>query len=193
MTAALSLLAATAYFVWRGGGLGEPAPPPFAVDTAPPGLVSRLPELTLDDLSGTPTPIGSWPGKPLIVNFWATWCAPCLREIPLLKAFQDDNPEVQVVGIAIDQLELVQAFAADMGFNYPVLVGPGAMDAAIAFGVSYLALPLTIFVGADASVLSAHFGELHPEHLANARAALADLAAGRSDHAAARARLERRR
>jgi thiol-disulfide isomerase/thioredoxin len=185
------LLAAAAYLGLRGVGSGPE--PDLESSTSPPAPVMQLPEFVLDDLNGTPTPISSWPGKPLIVNFWATWCAPCLREIPMLKAFQDDNPGIQVVGIAIDSVEPVKAFAADIEFNYPVLVGPAAMDAAIAFGIEYLALPLTVFVGADQAVLSAHMGELHPEHLANAEAVFADLAAGRSDHTGARARLELRR
>jgi thiol-disulfide isomerase/thioredoxin len=155
--------------------------------------VSRLPEFVLDDLDGTPTSISSWAGHPLIINFWATWCAPCLREIPMLKAFQAEHPEIQVVGIAIDAVEPVQAFAADMGFNYPVLVGPEAMQAAVAFGIDYLALPLTIFVGADDAVLGTHMGELEAAHLANATAVFGDLAAGRTDVADARARLELRR
>jgi thiol-disulfide isomerase/thioredoxin len=193
VTAALSLLAAAAYFALRNVGIGpEPEPSPeSSTSTAAPHM--RLPEFVLDDLNGTPTPISSWPDKPLIVNFWATWCAPCLREIPMLKAFQGEHPDIQIVGIAIDSVEPVRAFAADIEFNYPVLVGPAAMDAAIAFGIEYLALPLTVFVGADQVVLSAHMGELHPEHLANAEAVFTDLAAGRSDHAAARARLELRR
>jgi thiol-disulfide isomerase/thioredoxin len=190
--AALSLLAAAAYLGLRSAGVG---PGPDTQRTAPmqPARVTELPEFVLDDLAGTPTPISSWPGKPLIINFWATWCGPCLREIPMLKAFQDEHPQIQVVGIAIDSVEPVKAFAADMQFNYPVLVGPEAMQAAVAFGIEYLALPLTVFVGSDRAVLATHLGELHAEHLANAEAVFADLAAGRSDLAAARARLEGRR
>ena len=96
-------------------------------------LVDTLPEFALEDLGGEIRSIHGWEGDALVINFWATWCAPCLREIPLLKEFQDANGSagVQVVGIAVDRLEAVQAFAEDMGFNYPVLVGQlAAMEAA---------------------------------------------------------------
>lgn len=158
-------------------------------DTAPPVLADTLPDFALDDLEGKPTPISSWPGKPLIVNFWATWCAPCLREIPLLKQFQTDNPSIQIVGIAIDRVEPVRAFAEDMAFNYPVLVGPQAMDAAGAFGVDFVAMPFTVFAGADGSVLGVHTGELHEEHLIELATVLDELDAGTIDRAIARARL----
>ena len=152
-------------------------------------LGDALPQFVLDDLEGKPTPISNWPGKPLVVNFWATWCAPCLREIPLLKEFQTANPAVQIVGIAIDREKPVRAFAEEMNFNYPVLVGPLAMDAAGAFGVDFVAMPFTVFTSASGSVLGVHTGELHTEHLSNLAAVLDDLAAGTIDRDIARARL----
>ena len=57
-------------------------------DDAPAPLADKLPEFSLDTLGGTPQSIRSWPGKPLLINFWATWCGPCLREIPMLKQLQ---------------------------------------------------------------------------------------------------------
>jgi thiol-disulfide isomerase/thioredoxin len=197
VTAVLSIAAVGAYFVVRGFGGGSVGGP-GAGDSAPnsavaiPELAETLPQFVLDDLAGEPTASSSWPGKPLVVNFWATWCAPCLREIPMLKAFQADHPDVQVVGIAIDRETAVRRFAEDMQFNYPVLVGPTAMDAAAAFGVGYVALPLTMFVGADEAVLGAHLGELHEEHLENFTATLAGIAGGEFDLAQARARMQAR-
>src|SRR4029434_1078732 len=64
------------------------APEPAAADDA---LPTTLPDFTLGDLSGTPRSIRSWPGKSMIVNFWATWCAPCRREIPLLRELQKQH------------------------------------------------------------------------------------------------------
>ncbi|HEY5665636.1 MAG TPA: TlpA disulfide reductase family protein, partial [Gammaproteobacteria bacterium] len=84
-------------------------------------FANELPEIVLNDLSGAPTPLATWSDGPMLVNFWATWCAPCLREIPLLKSFQDEHPAIEVVGIAVDQLEPVLDFAEEMQFNYPVL------------------------------------------------------------------------
>ena len=192
VTASLSAIALAAYFLVRAldprkADDGAPAP------VAAPELVEVLPDFVFDDLAGMPTASTNWPGKPLVFNFWATWCAPCLREIPMLKDFQTEHPGVQVVGIAIDREAAARAFAEEAQFNYPVLVGPTTMEAAAAFGVGYVALPLTIFVDGNAAVLGAHLGELHPEHLANFTATLAGLDAGDLDLAQARARMERRR
>lgn len=197
LTLVLSAAAVAGYLTYRavapdsGGGDAPVALSP-AEDAAAPqsSLVDRLPAFTLGNLAGEPQPIGSWPGKPLIINFWATWCAPCLREIPMLKAFQDTHPDTQVVGIAVDRREPVEAFAANSAFNYPILIGESeAWEAAAAFGVNFYALPFTVFTAGDGSVLGVHTGELHQEHLDNLRSILSDLAGGRIDTADARSRL----
>ena len=155
-----------------------------------PALALSLPEFMLDDLTGNKLSIDSWPGKPLLINFWATWCAPCLREIPMLKEFQAGNPSMQVIGIAVDSLDPVVSFAHEMQFNYPVMVGQAdAMDAAAAFGIEFFALPFTVFTSADGALLGLHTGEIHAEHLENLVAVLDDLDAGRIDNSTARARI----
>lgn len=155
-------------------------------------LVAMLPDFSLENLDGVATPISSWPGKALIVNFWATWCAPCLREIPMLKAFTDEDADFQVVGIAIDRVDAVRQFAADMQFNYPVLVGADAMQAAGDFGISYIALPLTVFVAPDGTVIGAHIGELARADLEKLRADIQALNAGKLSAAALRAQYSQR-
>jgi thiol-disulfide isomerase/thioredoxin len=202
LTALLSGAAVVGYVSYRlfvGGGPEVPETVQFGEDTAatadadadaPPQLAERLPEFSLDNLAGTQQPITSWPGKPLLINFWATWCGPCLREIPMLKELQTRRPDVQVVGIAVDRRDPVVGFAANMQFNYPILIGESTgWDAAAAFGVNVYALPFTVFTGADGSVLGVHTGELHPEQLENLTAVLDDLKAGKIDLATARARI----
>jgi thiol-disulfide isomerase/thioredoxin len=171
--------------------LGEdPAAASADADADAPHLAERLPEFSLDNLAGTQQSITSWPGKPLLINFWATWCGPCLHEIPMLKELQARRPDVQVVGIAVDRRDPVVGVAASMQFNYPILIGEsGGWEAAAAFGVNVYALPFTVFTGADGSVLGVHTGELHPEHLENLTAVLDDLKAGKIDLTTARARL----
>ncbi len=97
---------------------GWPAPriqkriPPL--EAAPhPVVPARLPDFSLNDLSGKPTSITSWSGKSLMINFWATWCAPCRREIPLLKTLAADwaGRDLTVVGIAVDHADKVRQFA----------------------------------------------------------------------------------
>jgi thiol-disulfide isomerase/thioredoxin len=158
-------------------------------DSAVP-LADTLPEFSLDTLGGTQQSIASWPGKPLLINFWATWCGPCLHEIPMLKQYQSRRTDLQVVGIAVDKRDAVVGFAATMQFNYPILIGEsGGWDAAAAFGVNVYALPFTVFTAPNGAVLGVHTGELHPEHLDNLAAVLDELKAGKIDLATARARI----
>jgi thiol-disulfide isomerase/thioredoxin len=195
VTVVLSAAAALGYVGYRLLFPERPAAPDTTETEAPaeasaPTLADHLPEFQLANLAGEPTSITSWPDRPMIVNFWATWCAPCLREIPRLNGFQTENADVRVVGIAVDRPDPVASFAATMGFNYPILVGEAdAINAAAAFGISVLALPITVFTDRDGAILGIHTGEVHAEHLENYRAVLADLAAGRTDRAAARARI----
>ena len=128
----------------------------------------------------------------MLINFWATWCGPCLREIPMLKELQAARPDLQVVGIAIDKPDLVAKFAADIEFNYPILIGQNeAWAAAAALGVNIFALPFTIFTAGDGSILGVHTGELHAEHLATFQAVADDLR-GRPDQRRRGARPHRR-
>jgi len=204
LTALLSGAALAGYVAFRlfvGPSPDAPAPPqtlqfgedPAASDEhddsgAP--LKDTLPEFSLDTLAGTPQSIASWPGKPLLINFWATWCGPCLHEIPMLKQLQTRRTDLQVVGIAVDKRDAVVGFAANMQFNYPILIGEsGGWAAAAAFGVNVYALPFTVFTAPDGAVLGVHTGELHPEHLDNFAAVLDDLKAGKIDVATARARI----
>lgn len=198
LTVVLSAAAISGYITYRAL-VGGPAVTPVtewaaeqdhAAHEHERALADRLPEFSLDNLAGEPQSIASWPGKPLLINFWATWCAPCLREIPMLKEFQDANADLQVVGIAVDQRPAVETFAATIAFNYPILIGQSeAWEAAAAFGVDFYALPFTVFTGADGSVLGVHTGELHAEHLEVFRTTLDGIARGRLDVAAARQRL----
>jgi thiol-disulfide isomerase/thioredoxin len=167
---------------------------PTAVDTSATSpeanAVTVLPDFSLGNLAGEPQSIRSWPGKPLLINFWATWCGPCLREIPMLKDLQTSRPDLQIVGIAIDKRDAVVEFAGKMDFNYAILIGQSeAWAAAAALGVNIFALPFTVFTAADGSILGAHTGELHAEHLERFGAAIDELAAGTIDVAEARRRI----
>jgi thiol-disulfide isomerase/thioredoxin len=200
-TLALSAAAVLGYLSYRALNPVAPSSPPpeptlVTGETedveAPPAqqTVDRLPDFTLTNLAGEPQSILSWPGEPMLINFWATWCAPCLREIPLLKQLQAERPDLQLVGIAIDKADLVTKFAADMQFNYPILIGQNeAWSAAAAMGVQIYALPFTVFASADGRMLGVHTGELHAEQLDNFRSVADDLAAAKIEIDEARARI----
>jgi thiol-disulfide isomerase/thioredoxin len=189
LTAALSAAAVLGYLTYRLVGAPEAPSADEAAAAAPPA-VAMLPDFSLANLAGEQQSIQSWPGKPLLINFWATWCGPCLREIPMLKELQAARPDLQVVGIAIDKPDLVAKFAADAQFNYAILIGQNeAWAAAGALGVNIYALPFTIFTGGDGSILGVHTGELHAEHLATFQTVADAHAAGRISVEEARGRI----
>ncbi len=129
-------------------------------------LAQSLPNIELPDLNGELRNLKEWSGKPMIINFWATWCAPCLREIPLLKNFKDQNSNFNLIGIAVDRELPVLRYAQEMQIDYPVLIGQmQAMNAAQEFGVNVYALPFTVFTVANGSTLGVYTGELHQEQL----------------------------
>ncbi|MEO0576240.1 MAG: TlpA disulfide reductase family protein [Pseudomonadota bacterium] len=121
------------------------------------------PEFTMPNLEGGNSSFSDWAGKPRLVNFWATWCAPCRREIPLLKALQDDQgvPGLQVIGIAHDDLAAVAEYADEAQFNYPILVGElESIAAAESFDLELMALPFTLVVSSSGDLVNAHIGEV---------------------------------
>jgi thiol-disulfide isomerase/thioredoxin len=141
-----------------------PADQPVAEPAAaPPELPVMLPEFTLADLEGKPRSILSWPGKSMIVNFWATWCAPCRREIPLLRELQQQHGSegFQVVGVAVDVREDVVKYAREIGIDYPVLIGEqDGLDAINKFGQGSLGFPFTVFTDKQGRIVLFHLGEI---------------------------------
>lgn len=129
-----------------------------------PVIPAQLPDFSLSDLSGKPTSIAAWRGKSLVINFWATWCAPCRREIPLLKTVAADwaGRDLEVVGIAVDYADKVRQFTGQFKIDYPVLIGEqDALDIAAKFGMDSPALPFTVFTDRRGEVVALFVGELH--------------------------------
>jgi thiol-disulfide isomerase/thioredoxin len=105
-----------------------------------------------------------WSGKSLVINFWATWCAPCRREIPLLQTLASEwaGRDVTVVGIAVDYRDKVQDFAREFRIDYPLLIGEqDALDVAAKFGMDSPAFPFTVFTDRRGEVVTLFVGELH--------------------------------
>ena len=146
----------------------------------------------LNDVDGVSHDFSEFAGSHTLLNFWATWCAPCRREIPLLKAFHGDKDQhdIQVIGIAVDFAEEVAVDADAAEFNYPILVGEeDAMAVAESSGVDFVGLPFTMIVSRDGELLNAHMGEIHQEELDHIAEVLAKLDAGDIDAEDAKAEL----
>jgi thiol-disulfide isomerase/thioredoxin len=122
----------------------------------------------LPDLNGAQTSVSRWRGKVLVVNFWATWCAPCKEEIPAFIALQDEfgARNVQFIGIAADQADRVSSFATDYRINYPILIGNiGALDLSAKLGNRISALPFTVVIDREGHLAHRQLGILKSEKL----------------------------
>ncbi len=121
------------------------------------------------DSAGKPQPLTQWQGKVLVVNFWATWCPPCLKEIPEFIRLQNRyGPKgVQFVGIAIDDTTRVLGFMAQTGMNYPVLMAEReGIDLARAAGNRLGGLPYTVVIDRQGRAARVELGVLDEAKLA---------------------------
>jgi thiol-disulfide isomerase/thioredoxin len=151
--AAVTLAAAgggAAYHLWLAEG-GSPA------------VAERLYSTRLPDANGNPQLLDQWRGRVLVVNFWATWCAPCREEIPGFVRLQERHGGrgLQFVGIAIDQPGKVADFAREFRINYPLLIGGmESLDLLRQAGNRQAVLPYTVVIDRDGRVASRQPGGL---------------------------------
>ena len=157
---------------WSGGGLqlrdgaAGPRPPHAAVPPPPDVHPARpgdpLPPIHLPDLDGTVVDLATLaPGRPLLVNVWAGWCAPCVEEMPELQRFARTQGDtgVQVVGLALDTPEGVRDFLARIPVDYPILIDhPGPADASVWLGNTRGLLPYSVLVDAERKVIKQKLG-----------------------------------
>ena len=128
-------------------------------------IPDTLPDITLSDTQGKPTKLASFGGRPLMLNFWATWCAPCRREIPLLNKIrvQRHPQNAEIVGVAVDFREDVLKYVQKVPLSYPLLIGEeDGLAAAEAFGMG-MAFPFSVFVDSQNRILTIKIGELHED------------------------------
>lgn len=165
-SASQGLLIITLCAVAAGGGymLYRHLAQPTVIDQTP----SQAPEITLTDLTGEPRKLSEWRGKLVLVNFWATWCTPCLHEIPMLLDIQQQYGArgLQIVGAAMDELEAVKTSAPQLGINYPVLVGDTEIITAMqALGDTLGALPYSVLIDANGTIVFRKHGEFSRDDL----------------------------
>lgn len=130
----------------------------------PSALIGQaLPPIILSDLDGHRHALSDYRGHRLLLNLWASWCAPCLGEMPALQKAQDNFGERGgiVVGIAMDEPARVRSFLAEHPVSYPILLGrEGADDTSIKLGNSRHVLPYSILIDANGRILATHEGVL---------------------------------
>ena len=120
------------------------------------------------DVSGAPFAVQDLKGHPLILNFWATWCPPCVEELPLLNAFYQQQAAKgwKVLGLAIDQPSAVRKFLERLPLQFPVALGGlTGSDQARALGNLTGGLPFTVLFGADGRVLHRKMGQVTADDL----------------------------
>jgi thiol-disulfide isomerase/thioredoxin len=196
---------------WTQHHLGSPAPVAIAPATAPAPVAPAtsappvatgapqaqtpvpevLPGFSLQDRDGKLRTLAEWKGRPLVVNFWATWCAPCRREIPLLNQVRAARraQRLEIVGIAVDFREDVLAFVKQRPIDYPLLIGEeDGLEALKSVGMT-AAFPFTLFADSRQRIVALKIGELHPDELDLILDRVGDVDSGHLDLPAARARI----
>jgi thiol-disulfide isomerase/thioredoxin len=141
-----------------------PAVPTQTTGTRGPAPLTLPTVVALPDRNGTLHHLAEYRGHPLVLNFWATWCEPCQREIPLLQALhQERGKDVQIVGVAVDFQADVLKYAQAHGVTYPLLMGEKDGLAAVnAFGMDTV-FPFTVFADAAGNIIAVKIGELHAD------------------------------
>lgn len=120
------------------------------------------------DLNGRPRQLNEWRGRVVVLNFWATWCAPCREEIPMFIAARSEYASygVEIIGIGIDQADKIAEFAAQMKIDYPLLVADAAaMDMMRQLGNRAAGLPFTVIVDRAGNPVAHKLGALRRDEL----------------------------
>lgn len=171
LVAVLSLRGGTPNATGAGPAPAAAATSPTEAGQAEPDAVSKLFASALTTPDGTPGDLASFKGHVLVVNFWASWCAPCVREMPALSglARQYADKGVKFIGIGVDSQTNVETFLHKVPVAYPVFVsGFGGADIARRFGNAAGGLPFTVVIDANGTVRSTKLGEVTPADLRRA-------------------------
>ncbi|MFO8152810.1 TlpA family protein disulfide reductase [Thioalkalivibrio sp.] len=135
---------------------------------APEAAAAPRIDFTLPDLDEQPRQLSEWDGDLVLLNFWATWCPPCKKEMPMLQDRYERHADqgFTIVAVAVDELDAARAFVDEFGIGFPVLIG---QDDAIAVGRQYGnrigALPYTVIIDRDGFIREMHRGEVTGDEL----------------------------
>jgi len=158
------VLAATAGFYSQRYFLADNDSLPAKMPVAKTSVIGKTrPDFSYKDIEGDMRQAKEWDGKVLLVNFWATWCPPCKKEIPAFIALQEQYAEkgFQIIGIALDDEESVKDYADSMGMNYPVMAAEvDAIQLARDYGNRVNALPFSAFIDRSGKIVKIKAGGL---------------------------------
>ena len=132
------------------------------------GDLNDLWQMQFDTPDGRKLPMQSLKGKPLLINFWATWCPPCVEELPLLERFYSQNKpkSVQIVGLAADKPEAVRAFLKKLPLTFPIgITDLSGIALSKSWGNLAGGLPFSVMLAADGRVMQRKMGKLSEEDL----------------------------
>jgi thiol-disulfide isomerase/thioredoxin len=123
---------------------------------------------SLPDPDGKPHALSAWKGQVMVVNFWATWCGPCVHEMPQLDALQKTYPSVRFVGIGIDSADNIRAYLGKVQVSYPLLVmDTGGSDLIRQLGNAPGGLPFTVILAEDGSISRKILGRIDSSDVAH--------------------------
>jgi thiol-disulfide isomerase/thioredoxin len=118
------------------------------------------------DLQGHQQALSAYVGRPVLMNFWASWCAPCVREMPLLETLHHAHPDLTVLGLAIDTHANVTRFLEKIPVSYPLLLtGTQGIPLMRELGNKRGGLPFSLFFNRDGRVADSVLGELKPDDI----------------------------
>ena len=127
-----------------------------------PDLPDQAPSWSLESLEGESIALDDYKGKTVVLNFWATWCKPCIMEIPEFKEFSEENPDIPVFGIAVDgNVAELKRFAARHKITYPILRANS--DVKKQYKVS--SLPMTVIIDPEGEIKDVHIGIMMQQQL----------------------------
>jgi len=158
---AVAVLAAAAGW-WLGQDRRLPPPVNLPPGTEVLGIGDTAPAIELPDPEGQPVTVLPRPGRRVLINFWASWCPPCVKEMPLLDAFAAEHAAqgIDVIGIALEDAEPVREFLARHPVDYPIAISElGLVDLSTRLGNARGVLPYSVLIGRDGRIEKIKLGE----------------------------------
>lgn len=147
--------------VLLGRHFATPSVPPLPQGTVVLEEGAKRPDAELRRLDGSTAKLSDFDGRPLLINFWATWCPPCIEELPLLDALHQRSGAdgLQVIGIALDDPAAVEKFLDELPVEFPMfLAQPGRVDLSTTLGNANSVLPYSVLIDAEGRIAKRKFG-----------------------------------